>query len=84
MPITMAAIAIAFLPVVIVTVPSFWRPPVVNGLLILELPPVPETVVWLERAGTLSVARAEGRRRERRVRRMGIVHGVWRVVAHRL
>lgn len=33
-PITVAAVAIALLPVVIVAIPSFWRPPVVHGFLI--------------------------------------------------
>lgn len=84
MLIAVATVAVALLPVVVVAVPSFRRPPVVHGLLVLVLPPVPEAVVWFERAGALSVPRVEGWRRERRVGRMGVVHGVWRVVAHRL
>lgn len=80
----MATVAVALLPVVIVAISSFWRSPVVHGFFVLILPPMPEAVVWFERAGALCVARAEGGRRERRVGRMGVVHGVRRVVAHGL
>lgn len=84
MLLAVTAVAVALLPVVIVAIAPFWRPPAVHGLLILVLPPVPEGVVGFECARALSVAGVEGRGREGRVRRMGVVHGVRRVVAHRL
>lgn len=46
MLIAMAALAVALLPVVIVAITPFWGPPVVHGLLVLVLPPLPEAVVW--------------------------------------
>lgn len=73
MPIPMVTIAIALLPVVIMMIPSFGRPPAVHGLLIFVLP-MPKAVVWFEGAEAMGVARAEGGRRERGVRRMGVVH----------
>lgn len=48
MPITVARVAVALLPVVIVAVRSLWRPPVVHWLVIFVLPAVPEAVVWFE------------------------------------
>lgn len=82
-PVAMATIAVALLSVVIVAIASVWRPPVVHGLLILVLP-VPEVMVKFEGAGALGVASVECGRWERGVGRMGVVHGIWRVVAHRL
>lgn len=81
-PVAVASIAKALLPVIIVPIPSFWGPPAVHGLLVLVLPPVPDAVVCLKLGVALGVAGAEGRRREWRVRRMGVVHGVRSVVVH--
>lgn len=84
MLLAVAAVAVALLPVLLVAITSLWRPPGVHGLLVLVLPPVSVTVLRFKRVGALGVARVEWGRRERRVRRMGVVSGVRRVVAHRL
>jgi len=46
MPVTM--VAEALLPVLLLAIPSLWRPPVVHGLLILVLLPLPEALLWFE------------------------------------
>lgn len=84
MPVAVTTIAVALLPVVVMAVASFGGPPVIQRLLVLVLTAMPETVVGFERVGVLGVARVEGGRRERRVRGVGVVHGVRRMVAHGL
>lgn len=78
----LVAVAVALLPVVVMAIAPLRGPPVVQGLVVLVMPYLPEAVVRLEGAGTLSVARVKVGGRERRVGR--VVHGVWRVVAHGL
>lgn len=82
MLVTVATVAVALLPLVVVAIPPLWRPPFVCRLIVFELPPVPEAGVRYEGAGALGVTRIESWGWKWRVKRMGRVHGIVWVVIH--
>lgn len=80
--VAVATVAVALLPVVVMAIAPLWGPPLVRRLVVFVRPPVPEAVVGGEGAGALDVPGVEVWGRKRRVRRVGGVHGVRRMVAH--